>query len=79
MRLSTGRYLAVGVFLVALGGTRGAGTARAQAPTVTVGGLAYAQYVYQAHRDSVTGAHLNGFDIALAALPPGPMAATSAV
>lgn len=35
----------------------------AQTPSITVGGLAYAQYVFQAHADSVSGAHLNGFDI----------------
>ncbi|HEX5385847.1 MAG TPA: hypothetical protein VFW66_04020 [Gemmatimonadales bacterium] len=55
--------LAVGVLLLALGVTRGAGAARAQIPTVSVGGLAYAQYAYQFHGDSVTGSHLNAFDI----------------
>jgi hypothetical protein len=35
----------------------------AQAPSVTVGGLAYAQYAYQFHRDSISGARLNGFDV----------------
>jgi hypothetical protein len=35
----------------------------AQTPTITVGGLAYAQYSYQLHQDSVTGAHLNAFDV----------------
>jgi hypothetical protein len=38
-------------------------TVEAQTPSVTVGGLAYAQYVYQGRQDSVTGAHLNGFDV----------------
>jgi hypothetical protein len=37
--------------------------ARAQAPTVTVGGVGYAQYLYQLHQDSVTSSHLNNFDV----------------
>lgn len=38
-------------------------TVEAQTPTITVGGLGYAQYNYNLHQDSVTGAHLNAFTI----------------
>jgi hypothetical protein len=37
--------------------------ASAQAPTVTVGGVGYAQYLYQLHKDSVTNSNLNNFDV----------------
>ena len=37
--------------------------ASAQAPTVTVGGVGYGQYLYQLHKDTVTNSNLNNFDI----------------
>lgn len=41
----------------------GARRAGAQGPAITVGALVYAQYGYQLRSDSVTGAHLNNFDL----------------
>lgn len=38
-------------------------SARGQTPTITVGGVGYAQYGYQLHKDSVTNSHLNAFDV----------------
>jgi hypothetical protein len=37
--------------------------AGAQAPSVTVGGVGYAQYLYQFRKDSVTNSYLNNFDV----------------
>src|SRR5437868_3182438 len=39
------------------------GQAQTQAPTMTAGVLVYSQYGMQLHTDSVTGRHLNAFDI----------------
>jgi hypothetical protein len=61
MHLRIVRFTAGAAAALALAASRGAAQ---QAPTtITVGGLAYAQYAYQFHQDSVSGAHLNGFDI----------------
>lgn len=61
MRLVREKFLAL-----LLAGTAGAAVpAVAQAPTVTVGGLAYAQFVYQL-KD--TAGHLNNFDVTRAYL-----------
>jgi hypothetical protein len=38
-------------------------TAWAQAPSVTVSGVGYAQYLYQLHEDPALGAHQNSFDV----------------
>jgi hypothetical protein len=59
MGLRAVRYVAAGACALAIGVT----SVEAQTPTITVGGVGYAQYVYQLHQDSVTGSHLNGFDI----------------
>ena len=59
MRLAACRSAAFGTMMVA----SVVSLASAQAPTVTVGGVGYAQYLYQLHKDSVTNSSLNSFDI----------------
>jgi len=59
MRLAACRSAAFGTVMVA----SVVSLASAQAPTVTVGGVGYAQYLYQLHKDSVTNSSLNNFDI----------------
>jgi hypothetical protein len=58
MRFAVWRSLAVGAGIAVI-----ATAARAQTPTVTVGGVGYAQYLYQFHKDSATNSYLNSFDI----------------
>lgn len=59
MRLAARRGAVLGtVMAVSL-----AVVASAQAPSVTVGGVGYAQYLYQLRKDSVTNSYLNNFDV----------------
>jgi hypothetical protein len=58
MRFAVWRSLAVGAGFAVV-----ATAARAQTPTITVGGVGYTQYLYQFHKDSVTNSHLNSFDV----------------
>jgi len=58
MRFAVWRSLAAGAGFAVV-----ATAASAQAPTVTVGGVGYAQYLYQFHKDTATNSHLNSFDI----------------
>ncbi len=59
MRLAACRSAAFGTMVVA----SVVSLASAQAPTVTVGGVGYAQYLFQLHKDSVTNSNLNNFDV----------------
>jgi hypothetical protein len=59
MRLAACRSAVFGTVMVA----SVVSLASAQAPTVTVGGVGYAQYLYQLHKDSVTNSNLNNFDV----------------
>jgi len=59
MRLAACRSAVFGTVLVA----SVVSLASAQAPTVTVGGVGYGQYLYQLHKDTVTNSNLNNFDI----------------
>jgi len=58
MRFAVWRSLVVGAGFAVV-----ATAARAQTPTITVGGVGYTQYLYQFHKDSVTNSHLNSFDV----------------
>jgi phosphate-selective porin O/P len=59
MRLAACRSAVLGTVMAASVVT----LASAQAPTVTVGGVGYAQYLYQLHKDTVTNSNLNNFDV----------------
>ena len=58
MRFAVWRSLVVGAGFAVV-----ATAARAQTPTITVGGVGYTQYLYQFHKDSATNSHLNSFDV----------------
>jgi len=59
MRLAACRSVVLGTVMAA----SVVSLASAQAPTVTVGGVGYAQYLYQLHKDTVTNSNLNNFDV----------------
>ena len=59
MRLAACRSVVLGTVMAA----SVVSLASAQAPSVTVGGVGYAQYLYQLHKDSVTNSNLNNFDV----------------
>jgi len=60
MRVVAGTCAGVGAVVAIL---VAAPAVQGQTPTITVGGVGYAQYGYQLHKDSVTNSHLNAFDI----------------
>jgi hypothetical protein len=59
MRLAACRSAVLGTVLVG----SVVSLASAQAPSVTVGGVLYSQYLYELHKDSVTNSNLNNFDV----------------